>query len=329
VIQQSIDSPVETVFRFKQLDAGREALAAEIEAERLRLRERVKGAYLDLVYAEALAGWRRRALDLGESLLQGIGVRIDTGEAAELDRMRAQLDQASARGDAEEANRQQRTACADLYRVIGLQLAPAGCAITPADTFRSGNVSLVRAQVMQPAEAHPVMQQAAASLSAARYNVQRSRGAYFPQLHINYWPQDFGGGYDFHGFEVGFTAPVWFLFNQRSATRVAEAETQQRLWDVQDAALRFESEREKAWTSFVISREALARFENEVNFLAQNTLRLTRRAYELGEIDLLPLLDTQRTYIDIQIRYLDALKAYHRDLIVLERFAETEFVFEE
>lgn len=327
VIQQSIDSPLESIARLKQNRANQSSIEAEIEAEILRLQERVKQAYLDLLYAESLTDWRQRAVVLGDTLLRTIRIRIDAGEAAELDRMRLELDQASALSDLEQAMRMEKDACASLYLAMGHEVPAAGCALSAADVLQPLNVTVAREAVMQPMGADPEMSQASAVFSAAQFNVQRTKGAYFPRLHVNYWPQDFGTGYDFHGFEVGVSLPVWFVFNQRSAMRVAQAEVQQRHWDMQEVSIRLQSEREQAWTSFTISRDALARYEQQVNLRADSTLQLTRRAYELGEIDLLPLLDTRRMYIDVRLRYLETLKAFYGDLIKLERFVGKPLVF--
>lgn len=327
VIQQSIDSPLESIARLKQNRASQEAIEAEIKAERLRLHERVKQAYLDMVYAEALTDWRQRAVVLGDTLLRVTRQRIEAGEAAELDHMRLELDQAAILSDLEQAMRMKTQACVNLYQAIGDEVPANGCALTTADELLPLNVSVTHEAVMQSIGADPEITQASSAFSAAQFNIQRTKGAYFPRLHVNYWPQDFGAGYDFHGFEVGVSVPVWFAFNQRSATRVARAEAQQRHWDMQDVSVRLQGEREKAWTSFTISRDALSRYEQQVNLRADSTLQLTRRAYELGEIDLLPLLDTRRMYIDVRLRYLETLKAYYRDLIKLERFAGKPLVF--
>ncbi len=47
----------------------------------------------------------------------------------------------------------------------------------------------------------------------------------------------------------------------------------------------------------------------------------------VGAIGLLSLLDTQRTYLDGRRDYREAIRAYYRHLITLERFLDRELVF--
>ncbi|RMF54048.1 MAG: hypothetical protein D6746_14915 [Bacteroidetes bacterium] len=60
---------------------------------------------------------------------------------------------------------------------------------------------------------------------------------------------------------------------------------------------------------------------------AATLLALTREGYRLGEIDLLTLLDTQRTYLDSQLRFYQALRDYYLDVIELERYLERDLIF--
>ena len=50
--------------------------------------------------------------------------------------------------------------------------------------------------------------------------------------------------------------------------------------------------------------------------------------YQLGGLDLLTLLDTQRTVIQSQQRYYDTLRIYYHALIEMERVLGQDLVFE-
>ena len=51
------------------------------------------------------------------------------------------------------------------------------------------------------------------------------------------------------------------------------------------------------------------------------------RSFEVGEIDALRMLEAQRSYVAIQLRYYESLLDYHLRLIDLERFLEDDVVF--
>ena len=60
---------------------------------------------------------------------------------------------------------------------------------------------------------------------------------------------------------------------------------------------------------------------------AQELLARTREGYQVGEINLLALLDTQRTYLASELRYYNALRDYYLHLIELEQFLGDEVIF--
>jgi cobalt-zinc-cadmium efflux system outer membrane protein len=54
---------------------------------------------------------------------------------------------------------------------------------------------------------------------------------------------------------------------------------------------------------------------------------MTIKAYQLGEIDLLTLLNAQQTYLTSEQRFLSSLRDYYIQLATLEKYIEKELVF--
>ncbi len=54
---------------------------------------------------------------------------------------------------------------------------------------------------------------------------------------------------------------------------------------------------------------------------------LTLRAYQLGEIDLLNLLNAQQTFLASEQRYLSALRDYYLQLVILEKYLDEDLVY--
>jgi cobalt-zinc-cadmium efflux system outer membrane protein len=51
------------------------------------------------------------------------------------------------------------------------------------------------------------------------------------------------------------------------------------------------------------------------------------RAYQLGEIDMLNLLNAQQTFLASEQRYLSALRDYYLQLIALEIYLDEDLVY--
>lgn len=54
---------------------------------------------------------------------------------------------------------------------------------------------------------------------------------------------------------------------------------------------------------------------------------MTQKGYSLGELDLLTLLEAQRTYLRTQETYYQTLRDYYLTVIDLERYLQTDIIF--
>ena len=86
---------------------------------------------------------------------------------------------------------------------------------------------------------------------------------------------------------------------------------------------------EIAWHSFETSQEKIHRYSSLIKNRAKNLLDLTLEGYRAGELDILILLEAQRTFLNSEKNYLDALHDYYLRLIELEKFLQKDIVFQE
>ena len=84
---------------------------------------------------------------------------------------------------------------------------------------------------------------------------------------------------------------------------------------------------EFAWHSYDNSRKTIERFRNLVRVKALKLRDLTIEGYQSGELDLLSLLEAQRTYINNEKHYFTALKDYYLNIIELEKYLRKEYLF--
>jgi cobalt-zinc-cadmium efflux system outer membrane protein len=83
---------------------------------------------------------------------------------------------------------------------------------------------------------------------------------------------------------------------------------------------------EHAWHNYEASRNNVLRFKEIISSKSTELKNLTFEAYQLGEIDLLNLLNAQQIYLDTRKSYLTALR-YYLQIIKLEKYMNTEIVY--
>jgi cobalt-zinc-cadmium efflux system outer membrane protein len=159
------------------------------------------------------------------------------------------------------------------------------------------------------------------------YAVNQAWSSTLPDFEFSIYRQDFGTGYNFYGFEAGISIPLWFAFNQLPAIQKARAENRIAQFELAKTKLAIKREIENAWHGFSTSRQTFLRYKKLISERSDKLLQLTLQGYRLGEIGLLALLDTQRTFIISRENYYDALRNYYFRLIELEKHISQEIVF--
>ena len=145
---------------------------------------------------------------------------------------------------------------------------------------------------------------------------------------MNLYKQNFGTGYHFKGFEVGLKIPLWYPFDQKGKINQALARQEEISWKQQEIKLETKKQIELAWHNYSVSRSIIQRYEKTMKTKASELLSLALKAYQLGEIDLLNLLNAQHTYLNSEQSYLQALRDYYLQLVTLEKYLEKELVYE-
>ncbi|WP_456429015.1 TolC family protein [Rhodocaloribacter sp.] len=324
---QTIDFPLQSYYRVRRIDTEREARTLEVEDAVRSVRAAVKQAYTDLVYSLELVRLRREEVTLMEDLIRAVRTRMEVGEAAEIDLMKAEIEQAEAQNNLAEAEKVLHTARYVLFRVIGLDPDEQSYEIRFPDTLRFFPVEIDQASVLARLKAQPALLAADRDLEAARVRLKEEKSALLPRINFQYYPQDFGRGYRNYGFQVGLSLPLWLPFNHRGRMGTARAREQDQVWRRQGVLLRMKNEIEQAWHNYDTSLHTIRRYQQVVRLRSAELMQRTREGYRLGELDLLTLLDTQRTYLNSQKRYYDVLHEYYRNLIELERFTGEDIVY--
>jgi cobalt-zinc-cadmium efflux system outer membrane protein len=329
VVEQALDLPMATYWRRQRLGAEIEVLALRLEAARQTLRGRVKTAYAEVLYAQEMVHLGAQGVMLGESLLAAVMEQVAAGAAAELDALKVELQLADARGALEERLRLHNEARYTLYHAIGLDPDAQAYGVVFPDTLVYRETAVGQEEVLSRLAGLPEIAGADRAALAASWRVREMRNVALPRLRLSYWPQDFGGGYRFRAFEVGVSVPLWFAFSERGAVLRARAEAEETRWSGVELRLDIKRDIERAWHGYQSSKQTIQRYATTVRALAEDVLARTREGYRLGQLDLLSLLDTQRTYLSAQVRYYEALRTYYVHLIQLERYLGRDLVFAE
>lgn len=327
-ISQSLDFPLRSYFRIKQVGNEQSALEQQLKTEELALDAEVKKSYTTLAFQLEMIHLAEQKVQLAQRLQEAATTRFELGEASELDLMRAEIQLAEAQNDLGTAQKDLHQARYYLFNLIGFDPEEQTYAMQFPDTLTYFELEVDQEIAMTHLMSMPEYQRATLDTRAAAFGVKEAWSKILPDIRLMYYQQDFGSGYDYRGFEVGISLPLWFAFEHRGSIQQASARQNAQKWQQRAVFLSLKQQAENAWHGFENSRENIRRFHQVIRVRAQNLLDLTLEGYQAGELDLLAFLEAQRTYLSSESGYFSALRDYYFRLIELEKFIGKELVFQ-
>jgi cobalt-zinc-cadmium efflux system outer membrane protein len=326
-VSQSVDFPLTTAYRIRAIRDEAKAMELNIQEEERKVKSDVKSRYVEVIYALHLQKLRDQQLKLTTELYNAVYTQFETGMGNGMDLTKAELQVAEANNDIDEARRQLHMARYSLFKLMGLPPENQKYAIEFMDSLKSNNVEVSQITALSVLSDQPSYKSAEMELNAAGYYLKEARSNILPDIRFNLYKQDYGTGYNFNGFELGLSFPIWYPFEQKGKIRMNLARQEEIQWKQKEIRSGVKEQIEHAWHSYEVSRSTIKRYDETIRSKAQKLQSLTMNAYRLGEVDLLNLIQAQQIYLNSQQRYLSALRDYYIQLVELERFLNLELVY--
>ena len=326
-VSQSIDFPLTTVYRIKGLREEEKGMEFSIQEEERKVKAGVKSRYVEVIYAIHLQRLRDQQLKLATELYNAVYTQFETGIGNGMDLTKAELQVAESNNDIDDARRQLHQARYSLFNLMGLPPENQKYTIEFMDTLKSEDVAISQITALSVLTEQPSYQSSAKELEASAYFLKEARSNILPDIRFNLYKQDYGTGYNFNGFELGLSFPIWFPLEQKGKIKMNLARQDEILWRQKEIRSGVKEQIEHAWHSYEVSRSTIKRYDETIRSKAEKLRTLTLSAYRLGEIDLLNLINAQQIYLNSQQRYLLALRDFYIQLVELERFLNKDLVY--
>lgn len=326
-VSQEIDFPLTTSYRLKGIAEDVKALEYQILSREREIKAEVKSQYIEVMYALFLQKSRRNQLKLAEDLYNAVYTKTETGMGNGIDLVNAELKMEEAKNDLDQSEWILHKARYGLFYVMGLPVPDQQYSILFSDTLMASNIEISQIFALAVQEEQPDFLASEHEFSASNFYLKEAKSNILPNIRLNYYKQNFGSGYNFNGFEVGFRFPIWYPFEQKGKILMATAKQNEIKWKQDEIRLKMKRQIEFAWHNFSVSRSIINRYNETMKNKAALLQSLTLKAYQLGEMDLLNLLNAQQTYLASEQRYLAALRDYYLQLVALEIYLGKDLVY--
>lgn len=326
-ISQSVDFPLTTSYRIKAIKEEEKALEFKIQEEERKVKAGVKSRYIEVIYAIHLQKLRDQQLKLATELYNAVYTQFETGMGNGMDLTKAELQVAESNNDIDAARSQLHQARYSLFMLMGLPPENQKYTIEFMDTLQSKDVEISQITALSVLTEQPSYKSSERELEASGYFLKEAKSNILPDIRFNLYKQDYGTGYNFNGFELGLSFPIWYPLEQKGRIKMNLARQEEIQWKQKEIRSGVKEQIEHAWHSYEVSRSTIKRYDETIRSKAEKLQSLTLSAYRLGEVDLLNLINAQQIYLNSQQRYLSALHDFYIQLVELERFLDLELVY--
>jgi cobalt-zinc-cadmium efflux system outer membrane protein len=289
---------------------------AELASTIAQVRNDVRRAYFETLVAEARLAVLREMQDLSRRMRDAAQARFESGDAARLDVLQAELAMASAENEATAAQGVAAAGRARLNTVMGQPLDSPMSLTTPLD---EGGAITVNAAVELARTSSTELALLDRQIEEQQAKVALARALRVPDLVPTAALTRDAEPEFFYGWRAGVAVTLPLFTTHKAGVQMEQA-TLDRLIAGREAALvRIRGEVTAAAAAADAQRTAYARYRDAILPQAQQVERLAQDAYELGQTGLAPLLQSLQASRDIRLRSLDAVSQLQTAVADLER----------
>lgn len=290
-VTQPLDLPWQRSARIAAAEAGLDATAASVRAYEADTLANVRLRYYEVLRRNAELKSFREDMALMESVRSRIALRVETGEAARFELIKADAEMLNAQKSAQAASIRAEQARSLLRQSLGTALPPDFVLrgqlrevpeIPPLDGMRK-----------EVAENSPDLARARAEMARAQHQLDYQRSQRWPNVALKAGVDE---DPDVRTSRLGVvvTIPLW----DRRSGPVGEAGAQLTRSRHELSAQEYSLERqlEIAYQQYEIAQAQVTAFESGIVRQAENALRVAQSAYRFGERGFLEVLDAQRVF---------------------------------
>lgn len=320
-LSQRVELPLKWWHR---LQAGRqhaEAIRlAVFEMTKLDISLQAKQAYDRIALQKSLLQHAQQDFDLAQNILRQADIRFEAGDVPQLDVMRASVEVGRATNRLTAAKNDLSVAKTALNALLARPLqTPFAIADSlvyqPVETDLDPLTSAALKQ-------RPDLAGTELQLKALQSQQAAATAAYWPDLNVGLGRQrrHEAGGHEEDSWQVrfGLEVPLWAFSRQRGERAAAKAEVAKVAAERDAVRYQVLLETEQAYLDLKTAEEQVALFQGQILPEAERAFEVAGRSYDEGKLTYLELLEAQRTWIETQIEYAQALFAYRTATAALE-----------
>ena len=315
-VVQPIEWPLKRLYRRKAGEEEVKISQFEKESVKAELIFTTKQLYYSILLAKKDVDIARGNLDTSKTLLSIIERRVELGESRELDFIKSRIETLKSERELIRAETNLSTVKTILKRFIGNSLEKdfdVEGEIGPPSV-----ISSLEEIAQRTADFNPQLKAQKAEVKRAGFSLLEQKHLIVPDIFLQgFYEKELdktalGGG-------IGISIPFWY--QNQGGIQSARAQERKADFDLKLLEIEIGNSLEEEYKNYRVAFEQSKIFSEELLDRAKRSLEITQFSYEQGEIGLLDVLDTLRTYRDTLNEYYQILYEFYISKITLEKIS--------
>jgi outer membrane protein TolC len=316
-ISQEIPFPTKLFLRKQAAQKEANSFGQEYKETERRVIKEVKEAYFQLFLSHKKIAVTKENLSLLAQFVEIANKKYSVGKAGQQDALRAQVEYSKLSNQLVLLDQEEEISKSMLNALLNRSQ---DTLIDIAQETNNKNLILSEEKVISLAkESRPELKSFKEFVKKSKVDLSLAEQEYLPNFMVKYKREEKNGSAGAWAGMLGVSIPLWFFDKQDSFVKEAKAnvEVAKAEYQATENMVLFESR--SAYAKFEAAKKLIKIYETGVLPQAQAALETARLSYQADKIDLLQLLDSQRTLRDFQIEYFEALANSEIALADLER----------
>jgi outer membrane protein, heavy metal efflux system len=289
-----------------------------------------------LYYAEVLGDQERLSIaneikDLAEEIYQTVNKRVEAGKVSPLEEIKARVELSKSQLSLINAERQLAISKQNLVTGWG------GTDVTfnrvQGDFYNVPSIPQL-SSIVNKINNNPDLARWATEVSRHQNAITLARADTIPDISVSAGVRHINESDDVAAV-ASISIPLYLFDKKQTGVQRTEVGLNQASKQREVTETRLRSALLIAYQRLNILHHEVTTLNDEVLPSAEEAFNAATKIYRLGKLDLLSLLDAQRTYFETRQQYINSVKEYHRIVIAIERLIgsslgdRTDYIAEE
>lgn len=287
----------------------------DYEIKRIDLLTETAQAFIAVLSQQEMQAISHETYTLANDVYESIKKRVAAGKATTLEELKARVEVSKARLESINSKRQltlNKHAMAVLWGNTEITFTDVVGDIHATSTPPDLNI------IVNEINNNPDLARWVTAISREQSAVALAQANTIPDFTVSAGLRYLNGNDDIAAV-ASISVPLFLFDDKKTGVKRSEVELNRAIKEKETSELKIRSALIQDYQQLAILYDEVIVLRDEVFPVAEAAFNTAKKIYQLGKLDLLGLLDTQRTYFEVRQQYIETLTAYQLMVINIER----------